>query len=113
MLGFWAGCAAPDREFDLLSFDSSIDQRFIAHYYQEEALRLRQQAEEFDARGEMYERMFGSGSDWVSSARLLAQSYRLAAADRERLAQEHLQSGRTIRSSASSIRPHASSERTP
>ena len=113
MLGFWAGCASPDREFDLSSFDSSIDQHLIARYYQEEALRLRQQAEEFDARAEMYERMFGLGSDWVSSAKLLAQTYRLAAADRERLAQEHLQTGQGIRSSAPSLRPQASSERTP
>jgi hypothetical protein len=113
MLGFWAGCASPDREVDLTSFDSSIDQHLIARYYQEEALRLRQQAEEFDARAEMYERMFALGSDWASSARLLAQSYRLAAEDRERLAQEHLQTRPDVGSSPSSRRSQASSERIP
>ena len=112
MLGLWTGCAAPDRGFDLVSFNSSFDQRLIAHYYQEEALRFRQQAEESDGRADMYERMFGPDSDWVSGARLLAQSYRLAAEDRERLAQEHLDAGRDARSvPASSRRPQASSER--
>ncbi len=113
MFGIWAGCSAADREFDLHSFNPSIDQRHIARYYQEEAFRLRQQADAFDTRAEMYERMFGRESDWVSGATLLAQSYRLAADDRERLAQEHLQAGRAPRSSASSLRPQASSERTP
>jgi hypothetical protein len=113
VLVLWAGCATPDRGFDLDTFHPSADQRLIARYYQEEALRLRQQAEEFDARTDLYERMFGPGSDWVSSAKLLAQSYRLAADDRERLAQEHLQAGRDLRTSASPVRPHASSERTP
>jgi hypothetical protein len=113
MLGVWAGCTTPDRGFDLDTFHPSADQRLIARYYQEEALRLRQQAEEFDARAELYERMFGPASDWVSSAKVLAQSYRLAADDRDRLAQEHLQAGRGVRSSASSRRPQTSSERTP
>jgi hypothetical protein len=113
VLVLWAGCATPDRGFDLDTFHPSADQRLIARYYQEEALRLRQQAEEFDARAELYERMFGPGTDWVSSAKVLAQSYRLAADDRERLAQEHLQAGRGIRSSASPRRPQTSSERIP
>ena len=113
MLGLWAGCTGPDRGFELDSFHPSADQRLIARYYQEEALRFRQQADEFDARAQMYERMFGPDSDWVSGAKLLAQSYRLAAEDRERLGQEHLQAGRGLPSSASSQRPHASSERTP
>jgi hypothetical protein len=113
MLGFWAGCGAPDREFDLVSFHSSIDQRVIAGYYHEEALRYRQQADELDSRVEVYERMFGPDSDWVAGARLLAQSYRLAADDRERLAQEHLDAGRNARPSASALRPRASTERTP
>jgi hypothetical protein len=84
----------------------------IARYYQEEALRYRQQADELDARGEMYERMFGPASDWVSGVRLLAQSYRLAAEDRERLARDHLDAWRNPRPSALSLRPQAT-ERTP
>jgi hypothetical protein len=113
VLVLWAGCATPDRGFDLDTFHPSADQRLIARYYQEEALRLRQQAEEFDARAELYERMFGPGTDWVSSAKVLAQSYRLAADDRERLAQEHLQAGRGTRPSVSPRRPQTSSERIP
>ena len=112
MLGCWAGCASPDREFDLTSFNASSDQQLIAHYYQQEALRYRRQADELDVRAEMYERMFGPQSDWVSGTRLLAQSYRLAADDRERLANEHLDSGRNAGRSAL-VRPQASAERTP
>ena len=113
MLGFLTGCAAPDQEIDLASFNSAFDQRLIAHYYQEEAFRSRQQADELDARADLYERMFGPESDWVSGTRLLAQSYRLTADDRDRLAKEHLDAGRNVRSSASTVRPQASSERTP
>jgi hypothetical protein len=113
ILGFWTGCAAPDQEIDLVSFNSAVDQRLIAHYYQQEALRHRQQADELDVRADLYARMFGPDSDWVSGTRLLAQSYRLTADDRERLATEHLDARRKIRSSASALRPQASSERTP
>jgi hypothetical protein len=113
VLGFCAGCAAPDRQLDLLSFNTSIDQSRIARYYQNEAFRFRRQAENSDARAEMYERMFGPESDWVSGARLLAQSYRFAADDRDRLAQEHLEAWRNSQSPASSIRPKGSLERTP
>jgi hypothetical protein len=114
VLGFCAGCATPDRGFDLTSFNASSDQqRLIARYYQQEALRYRQQADELDVRAEMYERMFGPQSDWVSGTRLLAQSYRLAADDRERLANEHFDSGRNAGRSTLPVRPQASTERTP
>ena len=113
MLGCW-GCGSPDRGYDLSSFSASDDQRTIARYYHEEALRFRRQAEESDARADMYARMFGSESDWVSGARLLAQSYRFAADDRDRLANEHLDAGRNADSSAPpSSRPLTSAERTP
>ena len=113
ILGFCAGCGTTDRELELDSFTSSVDQQLIARFYQDEAFRHRQQADEADARVEMYVRMFGPDSDWVSGARLLAQSYRQAAEDRERLANEHLHAGRNTRTSASSLRPQASTERTP
>jgi hypothetical protein len=113
MLGFCMGCAVPDRGYDLSSFSTSNDQRLIAGYYQQEALRYRRQAEELDARADMYARMFGPESDWVSGTRLLAQSYRLAADDRERLASEHLDAGRGANASAPSVRPQTSAERTP
>jgi hypothetical protein len=113
MLVLWPGCATPDRGFDLTSFNASSDQRLIAHYYQEEAVRYRQQADELDVRLNMYERMFGSHSDWVSGTRLLAQSYRLAADDRERLATEHLNAGRNGGPSAPPVGPQMSTERKP
>ena len=113
MLGACAGCSSPDRGYDLSSFSASNDQRLIATYYQEEAFRYRRQAEELDARAEMYARTFGPESDWVSGTRLLAQSYRLAADDRERLAAEHLDAGRNASATAPPVRPQASAERTP
>ena len=113
MLGIWAGCGTPDRQFDLLSFNTATDQPLIARYYHEEAFRYRQQADEYDARSEMYARMFGPDSDWALGARLLAQSYRLAADDRERLGNEHLHAERNATPSATSLRPQASTERTP
>lgn len=109
---FLAGCDAPDREFDLNSFSPSTDQRLIARYYQQEAIRHRQQADEADSRAEMYEQMFGPDSDWVLGARLLAQSYRLSADDRERLANDHLQAWAIGKPSATS-RLQSATERSP
>ena len=86
-----SGCSDAGKELNLASYSPSVDQRLIADYYRQEAGRFRQQADELDARIEMYERMFGAGSDWVSGTRLLADSYRDAAEERERLAREHLQ----------------------
>jgi len=85
------GCSGGGRELNLVSYSSSVDQRLIADYYQQEAGRLRQRADELNARLEMYERMFGNGSDWVSGTRLLAESYRHAAEEHERLARAHVE----------------------
>jgi hypothetical protein len=85
------GCSGTGQELDLASYSSSVDQRLIADYYRQEADRFRQQADELEARMEMYERLFGSGSDWVAGTRLLADSYRHAADERERLAREHVE----------------------
>ena len=48
---------------------------------------------------------------WVSGARLLAHSNRRTADDRVRLAKEHLDAGRNVQSSASALRPQASSDK--
>jgi hypothetical protein len=85
------GCSQESKELNLASYGSSVDQRLIADYYLQEARRFRQQADELDARIEMYEQMFGHGSDWVSGTRLLAESYRHVAEERERLARRHLE----------------------
>lgn len=85
------GCSGGGRELNLVSYSSSVDQRLIADYYQQEAGRFRQRADELNARIEMYERMFGNGSDWVSGTRLLAESYRHAAEEHERLARSHVE----------------------
>jgi hypothetical protein len=62
-----------------------------------EAGRFRQQAHEMDARLQIYERLFGGDSDWVSGTRLLADSYRQAADEHERLARGHLETLRRSR----------------
>ena len=85
------GCSDTGKELTLASYSPAVDQRRIVEYYLQEAARLRQQAEALDARIEMYERMFGPASDWVSGTRLLADSYRHAADERDRLAKEHLE----------------------
>jgi hypothetical protein len=85
------GCSQESKELSLASYGSSVDQRLIADYYLQEARRFRQQADELDARIEMYEQMFGHGSDWVSGTRLLVESYRHVAEERERLARRHLE----------------------
>lgn len=116
ILAFSAGCGEPDRQFDLLSFNPSLDQRRIARYYHEESVRYLRQAEELDARAEMYERVFGPSSDWVSGARLLAQSYRYEAEQRKRAAREHLGVGEDAEHDRSSLRSFGaklSPERTP
>lgn len=86
------GCSSRGHELSLVSYGPAADQYLIADYYRREAARFRQRAEELDARIEMYTRMFGEESDWVSGTRLLAESYRHAAEERERLAKEHMES---------------------
>jgi hypothetical protein len=46
-------------------------------------------SEDMTVRAGQYERLFGPSSDWVQGTRLLADSYRAAAMEQERLASEH------------------------
>ncbi|HEU4683452.1 MAG TPA: hypothetical protein VFS39_03000 [Nitrospira sp.] len=85
-----SGCFRSGKELNLSSFSPDVDQRRIADYYSQQAVALRQRAAELDGTVEMYERMFGADSDWVSGTRLLAESYRYEAEERERRAREHL-----------------------
>ena len=48
-------------------------------------------AEEQVNRAFVYERVFGADSDWVTSARLLAQFYENSAREQERQANWHLE----------------------
>jgi hypothetical protein len=86
---FTPGCVAVGDELELSSRDPAEDQRLIAERYSEEALRFYQKAEEAEARAAIYADLFGVDSDWVKSTRLLAQSYRDAARQRERVAADH------------------------
>lgn len=83
-------CAKPATELDLLAYDRNQDQNKIAEFYSQEAARLRLTARDLEHRAVVYERLFGSSSDWVEGTRLLAQSYDDAARDHERTAEEHL-----------------------
>lgn len=85
------GCATPRAELDLTTSDPAQDHRKIADYHRHEAARLRQTAEELFNRIAVYERLFGTTSDWVTGTRLLAQSYEEAAKDHERKASDHLE----------------------
>jgi len=87
---FAAGCVTAGDELELSSHDPAEDQRLIAERYSEEALRFHQKAEEAEARAAIYVDLFGLDSDWVKGTRLLAQSYRDAARQREGLAAEHV-----------------------
>jgi hypothetical protein len=83
------GCGAPAKELDLQSRDPSFDHQKIARYYHEEAARLRKVSEDMTVRASQYEHLFGLSSDWVQGTTLLAESYRAAAREHERLAGEH------------------------
>ena len=58
--------------------------------YVRQATRSRELAEEQANRALVYERLFGADSDWVSSARLLAQFYENSAREQEQQANWHL-----------------------
>ncbi|HVG03070.1 MAG TPA: hypothetical protein VM842_09270 [Nitrospira sp.] len=89
VLCFLIGCSSTVNDFDLNTTDPRKDQRKIAELYSQEASRLRQMAQDLSHRVQVYERLFGSSSDWVGGTRLLAQSYEEAATEQERLAERH------------------------
>lgn len=73
------------------SRDPTQDHLKLASIYVQQAMRSREMAEEQSDRAVVYERLFGAHSDWVSSARLLAQFYENSARDQERQANWHLE----------------------
>lgn len=87
------GCTIPTTkdELELTTHDPAQDHQKIAAYYSHEAAKLRQASEEMSVRITVYERLFGSTSDWATGARLLTQSYEDAATEYERKAREHLE----------------------
>lgn len=87
--GLLFGCVRTGNELDLTAYDQTQDQHKIAEYYSQEATRLRHMARDLKHRLLVYERLFGSGSDWVEGTRLLEQSYEDAAQDYERTAEQH------------------------
>jgi hypothetical protein len=89
MICLLGGCGAPAQELDLESRDPSFDHREVARYYHEQAARLWKVSEDITIRVVQYEHLFGPSSDWVQGTKLLAESYRMAARERERLAGEH------------------------
>lgn len=63
----------------------------IAAYYAREASLSRRKAEELSNRAVVYERLFGSESDWVVGAQLLTQFYEESAREQERQANNYLE----------------------
>ena len=95
------GCVRAGSELDLMAYDRRQDQNKIAEFHSQEATRLRHMARDLGHRTLVYERLFGSGSDWVEGTRLLAQSYEDAAQEHERTAEQHralVQGGRASQS---------------
>jgi hypothetical protein len=87
-----SGCTTSTKEeLELTTYDPMDDHQKIAAYYRLEAARFRQTAEELSMRVLLYEELFGPTSDWVTGARLLAQSYGHQAKQHEQKAHEHLQ----------------------
>lgn len=84
-----SGCVHSHDELALTSYDRSADQGKLAEFYSQEAAKLRQMSEALTYRVTVYERLFGSDSDWVQGTRLLAQSYAEAAREQERQAHIH------------------------
>jgi hypothetical protein len=72
------------------SRDPGQDHVALASMYVRQASRSRELAEEQANRALVYERLFGADSDWVSSARLLAQFYENSAREQEQQATWHL-----------------------
>jgi hypothetical protein len=96
VLGFLlvSGCArGPTAVLDPVSRDPGQDHWTITVYYSRQAAVSRQQAEALTNRMEVYERLFGRESDWVTGTRLLAQFYEDAAREQDRLADLHLELG--------------------
>ena len=80
---------------ELTSHDATHDHWTIASYYSRQAAVSRQQAEDMTNRLAMYERLFGPESDWVAGTKLLVQFYEEEAREQERLADLHLELGRS------------------
>ncbi len=84
------GCSSSKAPLALTSLDPSQDHWKIAAQYSQEASGLRQKAGELRERARVYEQLFGSDSEWVRGARLLAQFYEETARDREQQAGIHV-----------------------
>lgn len=84
------GPILPLAPLDTTSRDPTQDHLKMASIYVNQAMRSRELAEENLNRALVYERVFGRDSDWVSSARLLAQFYENSAREQERQANWHL-----------------------
>jgi hypothetical protein len=85
------GPILPLAPLETASRDPTQDHVKMASLYVRQAMRSRELAEEQTNRAFVYERVFGADSDWVSSARLLAQFYENSAREQERQANWHLE----------------------
>src|SRR5689334_17375796 len=85
------GCIRPAPPLALGSMDPGQDHRKIAALYLQEAVALRQRAEEQNSRTATYEVTVGPDSEWSTGSRILAQSCENWARGRERQATLHLE----------------------
>lgn len=96
IIGVISGCASPE-SLEMGSYDPSHDQRAIAGYYRNQAIAMHEKAKAQTITAARYEELFGTESDLVSGARLLAQYYEETALELERLAEAHASVDRTGR----------------
>lgn len=83
------GCNGSAVPLDLTSSDPTVDQIKIAGHHDQEAAFFRSKAEEYRQRVLVYQDLFGTDSDWVRGAYLLARFYEAPAEEQERLAEDH------------------------
>lgn len=86
-----AGCSGGvSVPLDLQTLDREADQWRIASYYSQQAMQMRQIAQDLRNRADRYAQLFGQDSEWVTSSRLLAEYYEETAQQMDDLAQTHM-----------------------
>ncbi|MDR4494330.1 MAG: hypothetical protein R3B74_07885 [Nitrospirales bacterium] len=86
------GCHGPHALVNFYNSDPDRDQRFIVAQYYRQAVFMVKNAEDMRLKAERYAQLFGSDSEWVSSAKWLENYYEKESLDREQLAVFHAES---------------------
>jgi hypothetical protein len=82
-------CSANPTVLDFYTIQTPEERRAASEYFQNQAVRFRQQANEMAERAETYRQLFGEDSEWVNGTRLLSEYYEREAQERERRAAQY------------------------